>query len=316
MPAGARLAIFCAIAASLAFTINDITIKFLSGDYALHQIVLIRASVAILITLAVFVPLDGGFTALKTRRPLMHLARGVCVVFANMAFFMSLAAMKIGEATAILFIAPLVITALAVVFLGERVGPRRWIAIAVGLAGVLVIVRPGTGAFQPAALLPLVAAIAYATLHILTRKLGLAEKAAAMAFYIQLTFIVICGVIGLTLGDGRYGNSGDPSVDFLMRAWVWPPLGDMAIIVVAGIASAAGGYLISQAYRSAEASVIAPFEYVALPLSIFWGLTIFGEWPDGIAWLGIALIVASGLYAYSREKKSDFVEPKPVQRVP
>ncbi len=311
-----RLAIACAIASAFAFTVNDTAMKFLSGNYALHQIVLIRACFALIVTTAIFVPLDGGFKALKTSRPLMHLARGICVVFANMSFFMSLAAIKIAEATAILFIAPLIITAMAVVFLKEEVGPRRWVAIALGLAGVFVIVRPGASSFQAAALLPLIAAIAYATLHVLTRRIGTADTAAAMAFYIQIMFIVIGSLTGLVLGDGRFAGTGNASIDFLLRAWTWPPMGDLAIIGAAGFASAIGGYLVSQAYRIAEASVIAPFEYAALPLSVLWGLAIFNEWPDAIAWLGIVLIVASGLYAYSRERKIDTVAPKPVQRVP
>lgn len=310
-----KIAVFCAIAASLAFTINDTTIKFLSGSYALHQIILIRACFAIVVTMAIFVPLDGGLSALKTRRPFIHLARGLCVVVANMAFLMSLASMKIGEATAVLFAAPLIITAMAVVALGERVGPRRWVAIFLGLAGVVVIVRPGADAFQPAALLPLLAAFAYSTMHILTRKLGVAEKAAAMAFYIQLNFIFVCAGIGLLLGDGRWSGSDNASIEFLLRAWAWPTTGDFAIIAFAGVTSAVGGYLISQAYRLAEASVIAPFEYVALPMAIGWGLLIFGEWPDFVAWLGIALIAISGLYAYARAKQTGSVEDPRIQRV-
>lgn len=308
-----RFAILCAIAASLAFTINDTTVKFLAGDYALHQIVLIRSCVGMVVTVAIFLPMDGGLSALKTKRPLMHLARGLCVVLANMLFFTSLATIKIGEATAILFIAPLTITAMAVVFLGERVGPRRWIAIIIGLAGVMIIVRPGADAFQPAAFLPLLAAFAYATLHILTRKLGVADKAVAMAFYIQLTFIVVCSGIGLAIGDGRYAGGGDPSIEFLLRAWAMPSPADFAIIALAGVASAVGGYLISQAYRLAEASVIAPFEYVALPMAIAWGLLVFDEWPDMIAWCGIMLIVAAGLYAYAREPVGEAKEALPTR---
>ncbi|MDD9909842.1 MAG: DMT family transporter [Ahrensia sp.] len=311
-----RFAILCALGSALAFTVNDTTIKFLSGNYALHQLVLIRAAVAIIVTLAFFVPLDGGLKSLRITRPLLHLARGMCVVFANMAFFMSLATIKIAEATAILFIAPLIITALAVIFLGENVGPRRWIAILVGLLGVFIMVRPGAGSFQAAALLPLVAAIAYAMLHVLTRKIGTADSAAAMAFYIQLTFIVVCSLIGLVLGDGRFAGTGYPSIDFVLRAWIWPPISDWGIIALAGLSSAVGGYLVSQAYRLAPASIIAPFEYAALPLALVWGLLIFGEWPDWLAWIGMALIIASGLYAYSRERVVETVDPKPVQRVP
>ena len=140
---------------------------------------------------------------LKTRRLGTHIARGACVVFANFCFFLGLAAMPLAEAVAIFFISPLAISVFSVIFLGETVGPRRRAAIAAGMLGVLIVLRPGTEAFQLAALLPLVAAFGYATLHILTRKIGGTENATAMAFYIQVKFFFFAGSAGLFLGDGR-----------------------------------------------------------------------------------------------------------------
>lgn len=293
--------ILCAMTASLTFTLNDVGIKFLSGDYPLHEVVLVRASIAMVITLAVIMPLEGGYSNLKTKRPGIHALRGLLVVAANMMFFLGLAAIPLSEATAIFFVSPLVITVFAVLFLNEKVGVRRWLAIAAGLVGTLIMLRPGSGSFQWAALLPLASAFAYAGLHTLTRKIGTAEKASTMAFYIQLTFILVSAGVGLGVGDGRYAGSGNPSAEFLLRPWVWPPPRDMAVMGCIGVASGMGGYFISQAYRLSEAAVIAPFEYLALVLAIIWGISIFGEWPDFVAWSGITLILASGLFVFWRE---------------
>lgn len=293
--------ILAAMGASIFFSLNDMSIKFLSGDYALHQVVLTRSIFGLLVTLAIFVPLEGGLGVLRTKRLGMHMLRGAFVVTANMTFFLSLAALPIAEVTAIFYVAPILITALSVVLLGERVGPRRWVAVILGLAGVVVMLRPGAGVFHAAAFLPLLAALCYALLHMMTRKIGGTERASTMAFYIQLTFILVSAVIGLALGDGRYAGSGDPSLEFLFRQWTIPPAGDFAIMAAIGVGSAFGGYLISQAYRLCEAGLAAPFEYVAMPLAILWGVLIWGEWPDATAWVGIALIIGAGLFIAIRE---------------
>ncbi len=290
-----------AIAAVTCFSTNDVLIKFLSSGYALHQVVLIRSIFGIAFLLAILVPLSGGFATLRTRRLGMHLLRGLCVVFANICFFLGLAALPLAEAVAIFFVAPLIISVMSVVFLGETVGPRRWLAIALGLVGVAIVLRPGTEAFQPAALLPLAAAFGYASLHILTRRIGGTENATGMAFYIQLTFLATSAAIGLALGDGRFAGGGHPSLEFLFRGWIWPASFDLGIMGAAGLMTAIGGYAISQAYRQSEAAFVAPFEYAAMPMAVIGGLVVFGEWPDLWAWLGIALILASGLALIWRE---------------
>ena len=155
-PARASLSgAFWAVGAVVLFSMNDVIMKLMSGDYALHQIVLIRALVGMVFLLAVLVPFTGGIAALRTRRLGMHVVRALCVVFANIFFFLGLAALPLAEAVAIFFVSPLFISVASVVFLRETVGPRRWAAIALGLIGVLIVLRPGTEAFRPAAVLPL-----------------------------------------------------------------------------------------------------------------------------------------------------------------
>ena len=296
------LGILCVLGAGATFSTSDMLIKTLSGVYPLHQIVLIRAIVALLIILGIFMPLEGGFKNLRSERWRLHLFRGLCVVVANMAFFVGIAAMPLGEATAIFFVAPLFITALSVPFLGERVGIRRWISVAAGLVGVVVIMRPGTEAFRYAAMAPVLAAFAYAAMQITARKLGVTERASPLAFYVQITFFLVCTASGLVAGDGRFAEGVDnPTLLFLLRAWIVPAQSDSAVMIVIGILSAFGAYLISQGYRIAEATTVAPFEYIALPMAIFWGVIIFDEWPDTVAFIGIGLIFSSGLYAFWRE---------------
>ena len=292
------------IIAVICFSINDVAIKFLSGNYALHQVVLFRSIIGLFFLLFFILPFSGGWKALSTKRLGIHLLRGCCVVFANMSFFLGLAALPLAEGVAIFFISPMVITIFSVIFLKETVGSRRWLAIILGLIGVIIMVRPGTEAFQFAAILLLMAAVGYATLHMLTRYIGRTESAATMSFYIQITFIFVSILFGLILGDGRYSGGSDPSLEFLFREWSWPVINDYYILVAIGAASALGGFFISQAYRVSEAAFVAPFEYIALPMAIVWGILVFGEWPDIVSYLGIALILGSGLYMIWRETKA------------
>lgn len=310
------IGILCALGAWFLFSLNDAGIKYLSEDYALHQIILLRSTIGLILTIAILMPLEGGYALMKTRHPVIHLIRGLLIVAANMAFFMGLAVISLSEATAIFFIAPLFITALSVIFLGEQVGARRWIAVFIGLAGVIVMVRPGTSTFQLAALLPLFAAFAYACMQILTRKIGLTEKASTLTFYIQLVFIIVSGTFGLFFSDGQYANPDSPTMDFLFREWIMPDTKDLLVMIGIGLSSGIGGYLVSQAYRLCQAATIAPFEYVALVLAIVWGITIWGDWPDFYEWVGILMILGSGLFVFWREVLLDrkFVVRHPMPR--
>lgn len=294
------IGILCAVGASFAFSINDMAIKDLSGDYALHQVILFRSVIGMAFVLVCVLPFYGGLAALRTNRLGAHLVRASFVVASNLFYFLGLAALPLADTSAIFFVAPLLITALSVPFLGEHVGPRRWTAVGVGLVGVIIMLRPGA-AMAVAVFLPLASALAYAFMHIMTRRMKGTESAVAMTFYVQSLFILVSAAMGLTFGDGRFADQSDLSLAFLFRPWVWPHAGDLVVFLATGVGSAIGGLLIAQAYRLGEAGLIAPFEYVAMPLAIFWGLMVFGEWPMPTAWIGIALICGSGLYIGWRE---------------
>ena len=305
-----------AIIAVICFSLNDTCIKFISGEYALHQIVFIRSVIGLGLLLGFLVTFSGGIPSLRTQRLGLHLLRGLCVVFANLCFFLGLASLQLADGVAIFFISPLLITVFSVLFLKETVGIHRWSAIFAGLIGVIIMLRPGTSAFQLASFLPLAAAFGYASLHMLTRYIGKTESALTMSFYIQVTFFVVSCFFGVATGSGQFAGNKDPSLEFLLRAWVLPSSEDYPFFLLIGFASALGGFLISYAYRNSEAGFIAPFEYFAMPLAVFWGYIVFAHWPEPLSFLGMTLIVSSGLYLIWREigAKSSSVQDTPRYR--
>lgn len=295
------------VLAMVAISVNDMLIKQLSGGYPLHQLVLFRSVIGISVT-GIILQFEGGWSQLKTSTPGLHALRGIIIVISNMTFFTALAAISLAEATALFFVAPLIITLLAIPILGEKVGPMRLGAVVAGFVGILIMVRPWEDAGERTAstwvlLLPVIAAFAYALNQVLTRKLGVASKASAMAIYIQATFIVVSSLFYLVAGDGRFSDGVESeSLQFLLREWVWPAPEDLPLFIALGIVSAVIGYSISQAYRLADAATIAPFEYTGLPLAIFWGWLLWGEFPAPIVMAGILLIVVSGLFVFWRER--------------
>lgn len=303
-----RLGIAFIVVGMSCVSINDMLVKQLSDGYPLHQTVFLRSIIGICVSL-IILQFEGGFPSLRTRQIGLHVLRCLCLVFANMAFFAGLAVIPLADSTALFFVAPLFITLLSIPFLGEKVGVRRIGAVAVGFLGVLIIVRPGVdmgdaGPSWTILLLPVAAAFAYACMQILTRRLGAASTASAMSVYTQSAFIVVGLGFWAIAGDGRFAEGVEnKSLIFLLRAWAWPTSDDWVRFGVLGLMSGSIGYCLSRAYRSADAAVIAPFEYVAMPLAILLGWAVFGELPDVWVIVGAALIIASGVYVFLRERK-------------
>eukprot|EP00581_Thalassiosira_minuscula_P022084 CAMPEP_0184420842 /NCGR_PEP_ID=MMETSP0738-20130409/56010_1 /TAXON_ID=385413 /ORGANISM="Thalassiosira miniscula, Strain CCMP1093" /LENGTH=199 /DNA_ID=CAMNT_0026781955 /DNA_START=8 /DNA_END=603 /DNA_ORIENTATION=+ len=191
----AGLGILFVLVGVFCISINDLLIKQLSGGYPLHQIVFVRSGIGILFSLMI-VQYEGGWRILRTDNPWLHTTRGVLIVIANMTFFVALAVLPLADATALFFAAPLFITLLSIPVLGEKVGPLRLTAVAIGFAGVVIMQRPwaGSGTLEVSRivlLLPVLSALTYALNQLLTRKLGVTSKASAMAVYIQATFIIV-----------------------------------------------------------------------------------------------------------------------------
>ncbi|ANT61681.1 hypothetical protein AYJ57_14420 [Salipiger sp. CCB-MM3] len=310
---GLGIALICA--GVVGISINDMLIKLLSDGYPLHQIVATRSAVGLCIIL-VMLQIEGGWRLLRSNTPWLHLARGVLVVLANMTFYASVAVMPLGQATALFFVAPLFITLLSVPLLGEKVGPWRLGAVCVGFCGVVIMQQPWaetSGGARLVLLLPVLSALLYALLQVLTRKLGVTSRASALAVHLQLMFLVVSAGFYFVAGDGRYMDAFDSdAARFLLRPWVLPSGQDMLVFLGLGCISGFVGYALSASYRMADAAVIAPFEYIGLPMAIFWGWTMFGEWPAPATWAGCALIVGAGLVVFLRERAK--ARPQPGRR--
>ncbi|MEM7340568.1 MAG: DMT family transporter [Actinomycetota bacterium] len=307
-----RRAIGFILAGMVCITINDMLVKLLAGDYPLHQLVLARSVIALAASF-VFLRLEGGLDLLRTDRPGLHLLRAALIVVANLTFFAALSVMPLGAATALFFVAPLFISLLAIPLLAEPVGRDRLIAIVVGLGGVAVMMAPGVdwgGIGRWNLLLPVAAAACYSGMQVLTRKLGATSAASAMAIYIQGTFVVVSVTMFVVAGDGRFADGLEhEALVFVLRAWTWPALGDVWVFVLIGLLSGGIGYCLSQAYRLGTASVVASYEYVALPLAVLWGWLVFDEVPQAAVWLGIVMIAGAGLFVFTRERPSARAKP-------
>ena len=300
---GNAFGILFVLGASLAFSINDLVFKVLSDAYPLHQMIFVRSVVALALCAAIIVPLAGGVSAIKTRRPSLHLLRGVFVVTSNIALYTGIAVLPLADTIAVFFSAPLMITCLSAFVLKEAVGVWRWGAVIVGLIGVLCVAKPGFSDAGWYTLLPIFAAFTYALVQIMTRWLGVTERPVTLFFYNQVVFVVFSAAFGLTFGAGQFANPAEPAVDFIFRAWSVPSHWDLGLLIFLGVLSAGGGYLMTLAYASCPANLIAPFEYSALVLAVLWGAVIFSEFPDGLSTLGIMLIIASGLGVALREAR-------------
>ncbi len=287
------------IAGVTVFTMQDVIIKLLSGDYPVLEIVFVRSVVSLPLLLAL-ASLRGGRALLWPRHPFQQVLRGLVMFLSYATYYLALAALPLAEAVSIFYSAPLFMTALAGPLLGEYPGLRRWSAVAVGFVGVLVILKP-QGELSLAALLAVASALAYAFSAIITRRIGAADGAESMAMTASLVYVALAGVAGLALGDGKLAGSDQPEIAFLVRAWTWPGLGDFALFALCGLIAAIGFTCLAEAYRLAPAASVAPFEYSSLPWAVLLGWVVWSDLPDVWLGLGITLVVGSGLYVFRRE---------------
>ena len=281
-------------------SVQDAIIKWISGKLPVNEIVFIRSPIALLL-LAPIIYFEGGLPSLRSGQPRLQLLRGGLMFLAYTFFYMAIAALPLAEVVALSFVSPLFVTVLSVLFLGERVGPRRWLAIAVGFTGVVIMLRPGAGIFDPVGILVIVAAFCYAATSVITRPLGRTDSGSSIAFYTTVFYLASSAVVGLAIGHGRLAGAGHASLQFLLRRWVIPSWPDLGLLVLVGITTGLGFYLLSQAYRVTRVTAVVPFEYVAVPLSVLWGYLVWRDLPGLHTVVGIVLVVGSGLYVLWRE---------------
>ncbi|WP_206862287.1 DMT family transporter [Lysobacter changpingensis] len=265
------------------FAMMDAGLKQLATHYPPFQVASLRGAASLPLVL-VWAIATAGIAPLLRVRWSLHLLRGVLGVAMMATFVYAVARLPLSTTYSIFFVAPLLITALSVPVLGEKVGPRRWAAIVVGLVGVIILLRPtGEGMISLAAIAVLVAAVMYAVSAITVRVLARTDSTQSMMVWLMV--MIAAGAGAMAWPD-----------------WVAIRREDLWLIAGIGVAGALGQYAITEAFRLGEASAIAPLEYTALVWGVLFDLTFWGVLPDAITWIGAAIIVVSGLYLIRREK--------------
>ncbi len=290
------------VAGIFVFSVQDTIIKHVSGGHAVTLAIFLRSIVSFPILL-VMVHYESGLRSIATPQAGVLILRGLMMLTAYLAYYIAFPALPLAEAIALFFMAPLFVTIGSGPFLGERVSRFAWIAVVLGLAGVFVILRPGSALFEPAALLSLFSAACYAFGMLLSRKHGAKVSATVQSFYQNVTYIVGSLAIAGAFILLNPGEQTHPSLAFLTRDWAWPPIWDLTLMLACGIIAALAVVLLTHGYRMGQASVVTPFEYTGMVWAAFWGFVIFSEVPKVTTFIGMAMIAAAGVLALRAGRK-------------
>jgi drug/metabolite transporter (DMT)-like permease len=269
------------VAGSALITLNDAIAKWLAASYPVGQILCIRGAF-FFIPILYFVWRAGGVRMLRVYSISGQLIRAALFIVASVFFVSSVGLMPLPTVIALTFTAPLFVTALAPTLLGEQVGWRRWMAVIVGFAGVLIIVRPFGGSWGWVALLPIIGALCGALRDMLTRQITAKETSVSILFYGALA-VVIVGLMTMPFG------------------WRWVSGPDLLLFAVQGLVMGIAHYLMIESFRLSEAALVVPFKYTGFIWAVIYGILIWGDYPDVWTVLGALVILASGLYILHRE---------------
>ena len=280
----------------LVFSVQDAIIKRFSAGYPLTEVVFIRSCVAAPILMALVLR-EGSWRSLMGGHWGTLTLRALVMFGAYTAYYMAFPALPLADAVALYFTVPLFVTALAGPMLGERNPWVVWASVLLGFVGVMVMLQPGTGLFEPAALLSLLAAALYGLAMLLARKHGADLSAAVMGFYQNGFFMLGSGLAAAVLAALGIDHAVHPSLQFLVRPWILPSADDASLIGLCGVVASAGIMLLTNAYRVARASTVTPFEYTGILWAPLWGFLFFGEVPRHTTVAGALIIVAAGLIA-------------------
>ncbi|MDR3528962.1 MAG: DMT family transporter [Rhodopila sp.] len=274
-------AIVLAVSATVLFGSADTISKYLSGSLPIVEFIWIRY--VLFLMMAMILAGRRPRRSVRPRNPGLQVIRGLCVVGSSVLFVYGVRRMTMAQATTISFLSPILVTILSIPLLGETVGPRRWAAVAAGTLGMLVVVRPGMGGFQPAALFGIAGAFCWALALIITRKIATTDAAQTTVLW-----SAAIGAAILTL--------------LLPFEAVWPNTWQMGLSLVLGVLASIGQWLVILAHRLAPASLLAPFFYSQLLWVAGLGFLVFGNLPDAWTLTGAGIIIASGLYTAHRER--------------
>jgi drug/metabolite transporter (DMT)-like permease len=296
----ARAATLVLLAIGLAST-QDAIIKAMSGTYPVYETMLIRGFTSLPI-LGVWLAYTHGLHTLITPLWPRILLRALILCSAYLAFILAIAAMPIANMIAIYFTMPFFVAGLAGPFLGERVPLYRWIAITGGFVGVIVMVRPGVQAFEPASLLALYSAFGYAVGQMMGRNLAQRVEPLVIANWQNAVYFIFAAVVGLIAQATGFAGENHKSLAFLTRPFVWPTLQDFLLLSAVGALAAFAMMSFISAYKLAESNFVAPFEYSGMVWAVLFGLLFFNDFPDLWTWGGMAIVAGAGFFMLAMDR--------------
>jgi drug/metabolite transporter (DMT)-like permease len=276
-----RRAVAYMAAAVSCLAVLDAGVKALAEGYPVPQIAFLRYVIGLLFAIGVAARSVDGLGGLATRRPGGHLIRSICNLGAMLLFYYAIARMALADVVAIAFAAPIFTTILSVLLLKERVVPRRWAAVAIGFAGVLVMIQPGGGVWGLGAAFALTSALLYALTLISSRQLSLTESSHTILFYYSVVCLVVTGAV-------------------LPWQWRTPEPEDVWLFLLVGVTGTLGQFFMNQAFRFGEASMLAPLDYTALIWAAALGYVFWSEVPSPAVLAGVALVVVSTMLVRGR----------------
>lgn len=286
----------------LAFATQDAIVKSLTDDYPVLQILTVRIFFVLLVFLLATSLLNGWQNLKDTPSKGLLLLRGVVAFFAFGSYYLALAVIPMADASAVYMTAPLFITALSVPLLGEKVGWHRWAAVITGFLAVLMIINPTSALFRIEAALPLISALFYSTIPIITRKVGMSAQVLAMTTYNAVAYFGVCLIATALV----YLFPPTPNAPEILKTiasdWIVPDSNSLMWMFVSGMIFGLAVLCITQAYRIASVSVVAPFEYSYLIWMILLGYLIFDEIPGMRTLTGGVIVVLCGMYIIYRER--------------
>jgi drug/metabolite transporter (DMT)-like permease len=268
----------------LCFTLLDGSAKWLVQTVPVLVVVWLRFVTHALLASALLFPVKG-LALVRTRHLRWHLARGVMFCAMTGINFWALQYLQLTVTASIFFTVPILIAVMGAPLLGERLDAKRWAAILIGFAGVLVIARPGSESFHPAMLLSLANAVLYALFNLMTRKLAAYDSPETIQFLPAVVASVILAPFALAVWESPQGG------------FEWLMLGML------GVFGGTGHYLLALAHRYAPASTLAPFLYQQILYMALFGYLVFGNVPDPAVWIGATVVILSGLYLFARERR-------------
>ena len=300
--------------AMMVFSVQDSLMKYIYSFVSLYEVYLVRTLVSLVIML-LFLKLTKKPIVFKTQYPLLTFCRVILFFFGFSSFYISLTVMPLATATALFFVTPFLITIFANLFLKEHIGPRRWAAVIIGFIGVYIVLNPDFRNFDYLSLTPILCAFCYSLSMIIIKKTSEKDSVYTQTFTFYFGAIIISSIFYFFIGDGQYNTSNHPASQFIFREWFENLEVSMLLMIVTGITASAAFLLLFTAYSIASPSVVSPFEHSILLWSSLSGWIFFDEILNLRTFIGIFVIVTSGIYIFMREKAQDqsIVTEKPLR---